>query len=45
MVTNPEITVKEDMMERAEKALKLPNKQFKRNIGTTKSAFFILTVS
>jgi len=31
--------VKEDMMKRAEKALKLPNKQFKRNIGTTKSVF------
>jgi hypothetical protein len=26
-------------MERVQKALKLPNKQFKRNIGTTKSVF------
>jgi hypothetical protein len=39
MVTNTESTVKEDVMERAKKALKLPNKQFKRNIGTTKSVF------
>ena len=27
------------MMERAKKAQKLPNQQFKRNIGTTKPVF------
>jgi len=39
IVTISESSVKDDMMERAEKALKMPKKQFKRIIGTTKSVF------
>jgi hypothetical protein len=39
IVTISEPLVKEDIMERAEKALKMPKKQFKRIIGTTKPVF------
>jgi hypothetical protein len=39
IVTQSENGVKGKNMERAEKALKLPNQQFKRVIGTTKSVF------
>ena len=39
IVTNSASLVKDDIMERTEKALKLPAEQFKRNIGTTKPVF------
>jgi len=39
IVTNSLQEVKKKLMERAKKALKLPNAQFKRVIGTKKSVF------